>query len=215
MPRIFVPFGELKPDEAPHITDGLLTAEGCYAVANGYEPIGQFNDIADALSGTFKGAASFINSSGTNRLLSGNATDLYWLNGGTWESEIGSRTVGDRWRFTQFGDEAICCDGAAPVAFDLTAATAAALAGSPPTADLCATVRDFVVLGRVDGDNNVVGWCAQGDAHEWTPGTNQAGRQPLYAGGKIMGLSSGEECVILQRFAIKVMRYTGEADNPW
>jgi hypothetical protein len=215
VPRTFVPFGELKPDENPHLSDGLITAEGCYAVANGYKPINQFHEIADALSGTFKGGASFIDSNGTIRFLAGNATNLYYLNGETWESEIGSRTVSDRWRFTQFGNEIICCDGAAPVAFNLTAATAAALAGSPPTADLCATVRDFVVLGRVDGDNNVVAWCGQGDAHEWTPGTNQAGLQPLYAGGKVMGLSSGEECVILQRFAVKIMRYTGDATDPW
>lgn len=215
MPRTFVPFGEYKPDEAPHLTDGLLTADGVYAAANGYKPVSQFVSIADALAGTFKGAAAFISSSGTARFLAGDETDLYHLSGGDWDSVIGSLTVEDRWRFTQFGDEAICCNGGDPVAYDLLAGTAAALAGTPPTADLCSTVRDFVVLGRVDGDNNVVAWCAQGDAHEWTPGTNQAGQQPLYSGGKIMGLTSGEYCLILQRYAIKRMAYTGDADDPW
>jgi hypothetical protein len=213
VPRTFVPFGEVKPDEAPHFSDGVIEANGCYAVANGYKPIGQFHEIADALSGTFKGAASYIDDQGTIRFLAGNATNLYWLNADTWESEIGSRTVGDRWRFTQFGNEVICCDGAAPVAFNLTAATAAALAGSPPTADLCSTVRDFVVLGRTDGDNNVVSWCDIGDAHDWSGGL--AGSQPLYSGGKVMGLTSGEYCIILQRFAIKRMSYTGDATDPW
>lgn len=215
MPRTFVPFGELKPDEAPHLSDGLLTADGCYAVSNGYKPIGQFSEIAVALSGTFKGAGSYIDDAGTPRFIAGNATNLYYLNSSTWTSVIGSRSVSDRWRFTQFGNEVVCCDGAVPVAFDLTAATAAALAGSPPTADLCATVRDFVVLGRVSSDNNVVAWSAIGDAHGWTVGTNQAGLQPLYSGGKVMGLSSGEYCIILQRYAVRRMSYTGDATDPW
>ena len=213
MPRTIVPFGEYKPDEAPHMTNGLLTADGVYPIANGYEPIGQFATSAAALSGTFKGAAAFIDDAGNSRFIAGNATNLYYLNGLTWTSVIGSRTVGDRWRFTQFGNEIICCDGAAPVAFNLTAATAAALAGSPPTADLCATVRDFVVLGRTAGDNNVVSWCDIGDAHDWSGGL--AGSQPLYSGGKVMGLTSGEYCIILQRYALKRMSYTGDANDPW
>lgn len=213
MPRTFVPFGQYKPDEAAHLTDGLVNADGAYPIANGYAPIGQFATIAVALSGTFKGAASFIDDAGTPRFIAGNATNLYYLNASAWTSVIGSRTVTDRWRFTQFGNTAICCDGGAPVAFNLTAATAAALGGSPPTADLCATVRDFVVLGRTAGDNNVVSWCDIGNATNWSTGL--AGSQPLYSGGKIMGLTSGEYCIILQRYAVKRMSYTGDANDPW
>lgn len=215
--RASVTFGEYKPDHAAHLTDGLVTADGVYAAANGYKPVGQQATIAAALSGTFKGAGSFIstNSTATARFLAGNGTNLYYLSAGTWTSVIGSRTVNDRWRFVQFGDEVICCDGAAPVAFNLTAATAAALAGSPPTADLCAQVRDFVVLGRVSSTSNLVAWSAIGDAHVWSAGTNQAGSQPLYSGGKVMGLTSGEYCIILQRYAVKRMSYTGDAADPW
>jgi hypothetical protein len=194
--RTMVPFGELKPDEAPHLTDGMSMAEGVYAAANGYKPVGQFAEIATALSGTFKGATAYISSGGTARFIAGNGTNLYLLSAGVWTSVIGSRTADDRWRFTQFGDEAICCDGDAPVAFDLAAGTAAALAGSPPTADLCATVRDFVVLGRTASNNQTISWCDQGDAHEWA--TGQAGSQPLYSGGKVMGLA-----------------YTGDSADPW
>lgn len=211
--RTFVPFGEYKPDHAPHLTDGLAIADGVYAAANGYKPVGQFATIAVALSGTFKGAAAFISSGGTARFIAGNATNLYLLGSGTWTSVIGSRTVGDRWRFTQFGDTAICCDGAAPVAFNLVAGTAAALGGSPPTADLCATVRDFVVLGRTASNNQTVSWCDIGDATDWSGGL--AGSQPLYSGGKIMGLAGGEYGIILQRYAVKRMSYTGDAADPW
>lgn len=213
--RTAVTFGEYKPDHAAHLTDGLVKADGVYAAANGYKPIGQFSQMAVALSGTFKGGAAFVNSAGTARFIAGNATNLYRLNAGAWTSVIGSLTVNDRWRFTQFGNDVICCNGGAPIAFAMTAGTAANLGGSPPTADLCATVRDFVVLGRVDGDNDVVAWSGQGDAEEWSPGTNQAGVQPLYDGGKIMGLVGGEYCLIVQRYAVKRMSYTGDATSPW
>ncbi len=213
--RTFIPFGEYKPDEAPHLTEGLSIAEGVYAAANCYKPVGQFQFIADNLTGTFKGAAAYVSSGGTARFIAGDGTDLYVLGAGVWSSVIGSLTVSDRWRFTQFGDEAICVNGGNPIAYNLIAGTAAELAGSPPTADLCATVRDFVVLGRVDNENNVVAWCAQGDAHEWTPGTNQAGEQPLYSGGKVMGLAGGEYCIILQRYGVRRMSYTGDATDPW
>lgn len=211
--RTYVPFGEYKPDEAPHLTDGLGIADGVYAAANGYKPVGQFAEIADALSGSFKGAAAYISSGGTSRFLAGNATNLYYLSSGVWTSAIGSRTVSDRWRFTQFGDTAICCDGAAPVAFNLVAGTAAALGGSPPTADLCATVRDFVVLGRTASNNQQVSWSDQGSATTWASG--QAGSQPLYSGGKVMGLAGGEYGLILQRYAVRRMSYTGDSADPW
>lgn len=213
--RTFVPFGEYKPDEAPHLTDGLSIADGVYAAANGYKPVGQFSEIAQSLSGTFKGAAAFVSTGGTARFIAGDATDLFYLSAGAWISVIGSLTVSGRWRFTQFGDEAICVNGGAPIAFALIGATAAALAGSPPIADLCATVRDFVVLGRTANNNQELTWCAQGDAHEWTAGVNQAGTQPLYSGGKIMGLAGGEYGIILQRYAVKRMSYTGDAADPW
>lgn len=213
--RAVVTFGEYKPDHASHLTDGLVQADGVYATANGYRPLKQFASIAPALDGTFKGAASFVSSDGTARFIAGDGTDLYHLSAGEWDSVLGSLTVNDRWRFTQFGDDVVCCNGGAPVAFDLAGATAATLSGSPPTADLCATVRDFVVLGRVDGDNAAVAWSGIGDVTVWTPGTNQAGMQPLYSGGKVMGLTSGEYCIIIQRYAVKRMSYTGDATNPW
>lgn len=213
--RASIAFGAYQPDHGQHMADGLVAAEGVYPAANGYRPVGQPSTMAVALSGTFKGAAAFVSSGGTARFVAGNATNLYHLSGGAWSSVLGSLTVNDRWRFTQFGDDIICVNGGNPVAFDMTAATAADLGGSPPTADLCATVRDFVVLGRTDSDSNVVTWSGIGDATEWTPGTNLSGSQPLYSGGKVMGLSSGEYCVILQRYAVKRMSYTGEADSPW
>lgn len=215
MPRVAINFGELRPDDAPHASAGLPVVSGAYASANGYRAIGGFNSFADALTGTFKGAGAFLSTGGNARLLAGNETNLYTGSSGTWSSLIGSLTISTRWRFTQFGDDVIATNGGDPIRVRLTANTAAVLGGSPPTADLCATVRDFVVLGRADGVENVVQWSAIGDATGWTASTNQSGSQEIYAGGKIMGLTSGEVCYIIQRFQVVRMSYTGDSTDPW
>lgn len=120
-----------------------------------------------------------------------------------------------RWQFTQFGDDIVITTGAAPIKYNLLTDTATALGGTPPNADLCATVRDFVVFGRVNANNQLIGWCGQGDCEEWTGGVLGSGEQPLYAGGKVMGLVGGEYGLIIQRFAVKRMSFTGDLDAPF
>jgi hypothetical protein len=201
--------------EAPYGSPSLVDCSGVYAGANGYRPIGSFAQFANALPGTFKGGGSFIGTAGDARMIAGSVTDLYSGDSGSWSSKVGGFSVNTRWRFTQFGDDIICVNGGAPVRFSLAGNTAALLSGSPPTADFCATVRDFVVMGRADGLQNEVRWSGQGDATTWTIGVKQAGLQPIYAGGKIMGLTSGEVCYIIQRFQVTRMSYTGDATDPW
>lgn len=215
MPSASLSLGELRPDDAPHASAGLIQADGVYQGANAFRPIKAFSKIADALSGTFLGGGAFISTSGSTRLIAGDGSALYSLSGGSWTSKLGSLSVNDRWRFTQFGDHIICTFGGAPVDYDLTGDTAANLTGSPPSATFCATVGDFVVLGRAEGVNNEVWWSGQGDHTVWTAGTEQSGEQPIYAGGKIMGLTSGEICYIIQRFQVTRMSYTGDATDPF
>ena len=211
--RSRIVFGPYTPDHAAHMTDGLVTCEGVYPIANGYAPVMGFTDIADALAGRFRGGAAFVASDGTARLIAGDGTDLYSIVSGVWTSVSGSHTVNGRWAFTQFGDDIICVNGSAPVNYDLTTNTAAGLTGSPPTADLCCTVRDFVILGRANGNNQLIANCGQGDATNWA--TNGAGEIPLYTGGKLMGLVGGEYGLLIQRFSVKRMSYTGDNDSPW
>ena len=206
-------YGAWTPDIAPHLSDGLLIARNVYATANGYKPVKGPYEIADALPGTFRGGGSFVASDGTARMIAGDGTDLYSLLSGVWTSKIGSLTVPNFWQFAQFGDDVVCVNGGAPVTYDLSADTAAATSGSPPTADLVTTVGDFVVLGRADGDVNAVAWSDQGDAADWSGGF--AGTQPLYSNGKIMGLAGGEYGLILQRFGIVRMTFTGDVANPF
>jgi hypothetical protein len=198
-------FGPLEPDKPNHLQKGLQTADNAYPSPDGYRPIAAFDAMTPALASTFQGGASFVSSDGTVQLLAGTATDLYKFSSSlAWSSIKGSLTAG-RWYFTQFNDHAIGVYGGAPVDIDLSAGTAADLAGSPPDADVCATVRDFVVLGQ----DNTISWSGFEDRAEWTAGTNQSGSQPMLSGGPITGLAGGEYGLILQRFRVVRMSYAG------
>jgi hypothetical protein len=202
-------FGPLEPDKPEHLQDGLQQADNVYAVDGGYSPVRAFSAITDALPETFQGGATYVASDGSVNLLAGTATDLYRYDAGlAWDSILGTLTAA-RWYFTQFGDVAIATNGSNPVAVDLLAGTAAALAGSPPTASLCATVRNFVVLGQADGEENLLRWSGFENHEEWTNGVNQAGEQPMLTGGEITGLTGGEYGLVFQRARITKMTYVG------
>lgn len=204
-------FGQLEPDKAAHLQDGLQQADNVYPAPNGYRPIQAFEAITDPLDETFQGGATYVASDGTVNLLAGTSTDLYLFGASDlqWSSILGSLSAG-RWYFTQFNDVAVATNGSAPIAIDLTSGTAANLGGSPPTASFCATVRDFVVLGQADGEENKVAWSGFRNEAFWTPGTNQADEQPLFSGGSITGLAGGEFGLIFQRSQITRMTYIGE-----
>lgn len=198
-----LPFLEWLPDQ-PLVTSTVLNA---WPLPDGYRPVKSFGAITPALAG-WSGGAAFVGSDGTASLLSGTATDLHRYSGGAWTSALGSLSA-SHWRFTQFGDNVVCVNGAAPVKYNLLLGTAAALAGSPPVSDMCATVRDFVWLAGDPSDVARLSISGFNDSEGWTPGTNQSTTQPMLDGGAIMGLAGGEYGVILQRGALRRGTYVG------
>lgn len=213
--RKVLTFGEWMPDKPPHLLDGLVVARNVYAGPNGYRPVKTLTAATEALPETFQGGASFVATDGTATLLAGTATDLYEYAAGSWASLLGSLALNadNRWRFAQFGDLAICVNGDVIEKVDLITGAQAPLGGSPPTASMVTVVRDFVVVGRADGDQSMVQWSAFNNAEGWTPGTDQSGFQPMLTGGAVMGLAGGEYGVILQRRRIVRMSYLGA--EPW
>jgi hypothetical protein len=200
-------FGELASDPPPHLQfqeDGkhsLRIADNVFPVRGGKKPIKAFSAITDELDHPFLGGTTFKASDNTVSLLAGTATDLYLFDSSlAWTSILGSLTAG-RWFFTQFNDHAIATHGGAPVDIDLQAGTAAALAGSPPDSDYCATTNDFAILAQ----GNIVTWSGFQDRAQWTAGVNQSGSQPLLEGGPITGLAGGEVCLIFQRNYVRRM----------
>lgn len=200
-------FGELAPDAPAHLQfqeDGkhsLRIANNVFARKGGYGPIKDFAAFTDAIPSAFLGGITFKSSDGTIQLLVGTATDLYKFDSTlAWDSILGSLTAG-RWFFTQFNDHAIATYGGAPVDIDLGAGTAAALAGSPPNSDFCATTSDYAILAQ----DTTVTWSGFQDRAQWTAGVNQSGSQPMLEGGPITGLSGGEVCLIFQRNCVRRM----------
>lgn len=208
-------WGAWKPDQAPFIEDGLVEAEGVYASVNGYKPIGSAVPFADSLTGTFNGGAGFVNSIGATVILAGNTTDLYAKTGATWTSIRTPAAFGGRWHFTQFGDVVVCVNGDEVISVDLLTNVASALSGSPPIAELCCTIRDFVFLGRTGSDYSMVTWSGFNDETSWTAGDNLSGYQPMQSGGKVIGLVGGEFGIILQRYRLVRVSFTGDGNLPF
>lgn len=116
-------------------------------------------------------------------------------------------------RFTQFGSLAIAVNGIdAPQKFNLSSSTNwEALGGSPPIGTFIATVRDFVVMGKIGSTPQRIQWSPFNNA-EGTWGSvaaTQADLQDLPDGGNVNGLVGGEYGVIFQETAIRRMTYEG------
>lgn len=207
-------FGAYEPDKPPHLLDGLSDLGNAYAGANGYRPVGQFQAVTTALPAAFNGADAFVSSDGNGALLGGTTAGLYRYGGTSWAALETGLSLSNRWKFTQFGDLAICVNGDVTKKVDLVANTIADVPGAP-TALSVATVRDFVVYGQADGNAAMVQWCAFGNADGNTPGVDQAGFQPMLTGGSVMGIAGGEYGLIVQRSRVVRMSYTGDPDVPF
>lgn len=187
---------------------GLNAMSNAWALPEGYRPAKAFSAIAPILAGFLNGCA-YVGSDGTTALLAGTATNLYRYSGTAWTSVLGSLTASS-WRFDQFGDNVIGAKGGTPVKFDLIGGTAATLGGSPPDADMVATVRQQVFLAGDPSALNTVYISGYNDSEGWTPGTNQSLAVPFPNGGDIMGLCGGDTGLILQKRSIKRATYTGD-----
>lgn len=205
-------FGELAPDQPPHLSKGLQEATNVYAAANGYRPVKQFVASHSALPSACKGAASFTSPQGENVIVAGTLDTLYRAAAGAWTA-FGtgySSQAGGRWRYAQFGGLAIAVNGSdAPVKLNLTDFTTTALGGNPPVMKLLAVVGDFLVGGVVNDDVTRLQWSAINNAEFWTVGQRQSDYQIMPTGGEITGIIGGEFGLILQKNRISRMDYVG------
>jgi hypothetical protein len=155
-----------------------------------------------------------VNAGANTFELSGVDTSAYtaWSSGGTVQvATIYAPGADGAWRFTQFGSLAIAVNGVdPPQKFDLAAGTNfAALGGSPPVGTYIATVRDFVVMGKIGSTPQRVQWSPFNNA-EGTWGSvaaTQADYQDLPDGGNITGLVGGEYGLVFSESAVRRMNY--------
>lgn len=207
-----IAFPPYLPDQT--INSGVtLEAENVYPLSDGYGPVRGFQEISDATPAEFKGAASFIANDGTSYLLAGTSNGLARYASGAWTDLVVGMTVTDQWKFTQFGDFVIAVNGFSTKVVDLTAGTAATLAGAP-TGKAIATVEPYVVIAQDTNDLLSVFVSDVNDHTRWVPDEG-ATQQPQLEGGEVMGLAGGEFGVILQRRRLVRMSKTGDVTLPF
>lgn len=211
-------FGEWKPDQPPHLLDGLVTADGVYPIANGYAPLPQFASAPDgALGGVCVGAGAY-RAAGEVHVFAATASDIYSYGSGGYASVksglSSSAAIGVR--FCNFNDLMLATNGVDPIQkFDPASPSALTdLDASAPTTRFLTVVRGFVVGGYIDEDPLRIAWSDNGDPAEWTAGTGEAGFQILSSGGDVTGLVGGEYGLIFQENRIVRMSYTAD-DAIW
>jgi hypothetical protein len=215
-------YGAWKPDQPPHLTDGLVTAEGVFPIASGggisYAPVPQFAAASNGtLAGPCLGAAAY-RAGGVVHLFAGTATDLYTYSTAGYASVKASLTssaaVG--YRFCVYNNLMLITNGVEDVQqFDPASPSATTdLDASCPTLRFMAVVRGFVVGGYADDDPLAVAWSDNGDPTEWTPGTGEAGLYILPSGGDVTGIVGGEYGLVFQESRIVRMTYTAD-DAIW
>ncbi|MGE0116819.1 MAG: hypothetical protein AB7S71_14865 [Dongiaceae bacterium] len=215
-----IPIGAWQPDLPDFENPGALEAKNVIPDAAGYRPLPSLVATVGAMSARVQGAVLARGQSGAVANFAADAAKLYrWDSAGVAWDDV-SRTAGGPystpadggWSFAQFGDLVIAVNGVdAPQKFAIgSAATFAALDGTPPVARFVATVRDFVVMGRLSGLAQRVHWSGINNAETWASSqATQADFQDLPDGGYVMGIVGGEYGLVFQERSIKRMTYVG------
>lgn len=176
--------------------------------------------LTDSVAGTAipsrcYGAVSFLKNDRSAAQFAGTATKLYKSSSGQVWDDVTRASGGDyatpageRWRFVQWGAWIIATNYQDAIQrFDTAAGTKfVALGGSPPRARYIAVVRDQVILGGINGNENRVGWCGTNNAEFWTFGSGQnCDYQDFPNGGPIMGIVGGTVGYVFQPMTVTRM----------
>lgn len=166
-----------------------------------------------------------INLTDTDYTFAAASSHIYKIVGGLVTDVSGGSTFNTTapWEFAQYGTCLIATDGIDPVqAFDTgtPSGSFAALLGSPPLAKHVGVVRDFVVLGNIQGATVYpyrVQWSGIANVESWPAPLTQAARaaqsgyQDNYAEyGQVQAITQGEQFgLVFQESGIVRMDYVG------
>lgn len=215
-----IPFGAFHPDKAGINTPVVIEAKNVQPGSSGFLPLPALVSGTDALPTECLGAVSVLLDDGTVKTFAGTQTKLYQLATSSWTDVSRTSggnyavTSGEHWKWALYGTRLIATNGAdAQQYIDLVSGTNfAAVAGSPPIAKYIDTVREFVLVGSISGNEKRVQWSANGNSEGWTSGTGESDFQDLPNGGPVRGVIGGETGYIFQ--ASKVTRMAYVAGSP-
>jgi len=190
-----IPFPPFQPDLHDWNLGRSTIITNVRPTADGYIPFRGPAAYSGALAAPCEGQFTAKDSSGNIYLFAATDDNLYKLNSSTYAWDDVSRGSaytggGSHWWFCQFGDHVIAVNGVDNVqTYQLgVSALFGDLAGSPPVANGCAVVGDFLVLwyGRT------VRWSGLNDHTYWTIGKKKSDLQVFPDGGDVRYVSSGE-----------------------
>lgn len=211
-----IAFTEWLPDQ-PGVTGALTDANNVIPVLAGYAPFNTVSNYSKTASEDLNNviAAKF---SGITQIFAGGDSKLFKFNSSTLALEDVSDTGGysgsSRWQFVQFGNTLLATNDAEKIqAWTVGSSTAfAEVSASAPVAKYITVIRDFVVVGNLNGgsDANKVQWSDINDETDWTSGAaSQSDYQIIADGGNIQGLTGGEFGLVLLEKSIVRMSYIG------
>jgi hypothetical protein len=221
MPRIL--FGSYTPDQPPFLNAqdqgiyGLVSADGCYKIQNGYAPLSQFSAMQNGALGALPIGGGAYRPGGSPYIFVGTATNIYSYTASGFTSLVSglSTTAGNGLRFCPYSTLMLATNGTDPIKkFDPTSPSSmTTLGGSPPTARFLAVVRGFVMAGYAGGNALRMQWSDTGNPASWTPGgSSLAGTQDMATGGDITGVIGGEYASVLQESRITRWSFTGNTE---
>ncbi len=206
-----IPFGEWLPDLPEYANPGALIAQNVIPQINSYGGLNSLSSFSDALANACLGAFWAQDDNNVVFNFAGDTGALYQLQAGnTWVDVSGPSApyaASDAWEFTKFGSRVIAVNKADPPQFwDLGVSSAFAdLPGSPPQAQHIATVRDFVMIGDIQGlGSNFIQWSGYNNSELWVSDlSTQSDFQELFGrGGKVQRIVPGEYAVIFMEQSI-------------
>lgn len=215
-------FGQWLPDQPDLANPGLIAAHNVMPIGTGYDPIAGAVSTGASVGGAATGAVRIIRPDGSQMLVIGTATDIVTVVGGLPQaSGLGLVTQGP-WVFIPFGRMIWAfAKGVAPhyLADIQTDRLFAPHPGVAPVAACAGRVGDFIVAGNmVDIDATVdpyrIRWSRFNDpAGDWGDDIAlQSGAvvMPLEF-GQVVAISGGESGLVLQRYGVHRLDYTGGA----
>jgi hypothetical protein len=221
-----VPVGEWLPDQTSFNNPGANVVKNAVPYGKGYAPVRGLLATSGTISGTVLGAFSCLDRLGTPHYFLGTTTKLYKLVSNAWQDVTRTSggdyatASGERWVFTQYGDNVIACNYTdATQSFDLgTSTDFANLTGTPPQARIIGVVNNFVVTGNTfdatdDERPDRVRWSGFDNVTQWTASvTTQSDAQDLPTGGPVKAIVGYDNyAIIMQNNAIRRMEYVGGA----
>lgn len=218
MSSVPLQYGEWKPDEAPHQSPDLVTADNVLPIAGAYGPFPAHVPLV-TLPNPAKGLFTTIQDSGAPLIYAATQDTIYRIGTSATSVYSAAPIKAKRWWFARVGGK-ICagCTGLPPVGALINSATFSPLGGSPPSASVGAVLhRDYLVLGNLQNDGvdgtvpNRVRWAGRDNPDSW--GTNIATGADFEdmpeEGGPVIAITGKSDGLVFQRKAISRMSYSG------